>query len=121
MPLSLKYLESTVQDYLIYKINHTTPPRWGPSRREFNESTLTRRFRSVSFPGTSTQSFADSERFFVRDRFTPLNYFKRRRHERRNSNSRKVKRLSTRGGIVYVKVRGEKWEEMLKRVNIFDK
>jgi hypothetical protein len=44
---------------------------------------------------------------------------KRRRHERRNS--KKGKRLSTRGGIVYVKVRGEKWEEMLKRVNIFDK
>ena len=54
----------------------------------------------------------------MRDRFIPLNYFKRRRHERRNS--KKEKRLGTRGGIVYVRVRGEKWEEILKRVNIFD-
>ena len=105
MPSSLKYLEQFISRLLnIYKINHTTPPRWGPSRREFNESTFTRRFRSVSFPGTSTQSFADSERFFVRDRFIPLNYLKRRRHERRNS--KKEKRLSTRGGIVYIKGRG---------------
>jgi len=44
---------------------------------------------------------------------------KRRRHERRNS--KKEKRLSTRGGIVYIKGRGERWEEMLKRANIFDK